>query len=128
MARVVHFEIHAQDPARAVRFYEQVFGWSAQRWGSEEYWLLTTGAAEERGIDGAILRRRGDPPAAGAPVSGYVCTLQVDDLDACLARATEAGATIAMARTVVAGVGWLAYCHDTEGNIFGLMQPDTAAA
>lgn len=128
MARVVHFEIHAQDPARAVRFYEQVFGWSAQRWGSEEYWLLTTGSAEERGIDGAILRRRGDPPAAGAPVSGYVCTLQVDDPDACLARATEAGATIAMARTAVAGVGWLAYCHDTEGNIFGLMQPDTAAA
>ena len=45
MPRVVHFEIHAQDPERAVRFYERVFGWSAQRWGSEEYWLLTTGAA-----------------------------------------------------------------------------------
>ena len=68
MLRVVHFEIHAQDPARAVRFYAQVFGWRAQRWGSEEYWLLTTGSAAERGIDGAILARRGDPPAAGAPV------------------------------------------------------------
>ena len=48
MPRVVHFEIHAQDPERAVRFYEQVFGWRTQRWGSEEYWLLTTGPAEER--------------------------------------------------------------------------------
>ena len=128
MARVVHFEIHAQDPARAVRFYAQVFGWSAQRWGSEEYWLLTTGSAAERGIDGAILARRGDPPAAGAPVSGYVCTVEVDDLDRYLAEATAAGGTIAVAKLAVKGVGWLAYCRDTEGNIFGLMQPDAAAA
>ena len=127
MPRVVHFEIHAQDPARAVRFYEQVFGWSAQRWGSQEYWLLTTGSAEERGIDGAILPRRGDPPAAGAPVSGYVCTVEVDDLDRYLSRATGAGGTIAMAKLAVAGVGWLAYCRDTEDNTFGLMQPDTEA-
>lgn len=27
----------------------------------------------------------------------------------------------------VPGVGWLAYCKDTEGNIFGMMQPDTKA-
>ena len=128
MARVVHFEIHAQDPERAVRFYEGVFGWSAGRWGSEEYWLLTTGSAEERGIDGAILRRRGAPPAAGAPVSGYVCTVEVDDLDRYLASATDAGGTVAVPKLAVKGVGWLAYCHDPEGNIFGLMQPDSEAA
>ena len=128
MPRVVHFEIHAQDPERAVRFYEQVFGWRAQRWGSEEYWLLTTGSAEERGIDGAILRRRGDPPAAAAPVSGYVCTVEVDDLDRSVANATGAGGAVAVPKLAVKGVGWLAYCHDPEGNIFGLMQPDTAAA
>ena len=128
MPRVVHFEIHAQDPERAVGFYGRVFGWSAQRWGGEEYWLLTTGSAEERGIDGAILPRRGDPPAAGAPVSGYVCIVEVNDLDRYLAEATAAGGTIAVAKLAVKGVGWLAYCRDTEGNIFGLMQPDTAAA
>ena len=127
MPRVAHFEIHAREPARAVRFYERVFGWSAQRWGSEEYWLLTTGPDQERGINGAILRRRGDPPAAGAPVSGFVCTVEVDDLDRYLASATAAGATIAVPKLAVTGVGWLAYCHDPEGNIFGLMQPDTSA-
>ena len=128
MARVVHFEIHAQDPARAVQFYERVFGWSAQRWSSEGYWLLTTGSAEERGIDGAILPRRGDPPAAGAPVSGYVCTVEVEHLDRYLSRVTDGGGTIAVAKLAVPGVGWLAYCRDTGDNIFGLMQPDTAAA
>ena len=28
---------------------------------------------------------------------------------------------------VVPGVGYLAYCWDTEGNTFGIMQPDEAA-
>jgi predicted enzyme related to lactoylglutathione lyase len=26
----------------------------------------------------------------------------------------------------IPGVGWLAYAKDTEGNLFGLMQPDPA--
>ena len=57
-----------------------------------------------------------------------MCTVEVDDLDRYLAEATAAGGTIAVAKLAVKGVGWLAYCRDTEGNIFGLMQPDPAAA
>jgi predicted enzyme related to lactoylglutathione lyase len=54
--------------------------------------------------------------------------VEVEDLDGYLARATAAGGSIALPKLAVAGVGWLAYCRDTEGNIFGLMQPDTMAA
>jgi predicted enzyme related to lactoylglutathione lyase len=32
-----------------------------------------------------------------------------------------------MPKMAVPGVGWLAYAKDTEGNIFGIMQPDTVA-
>jgi predicted enzyme related to lactoylglutathione lyase len=28
----------------------------------------------------------------------------------------------------IPGVGWLAYCKDTEGNVFGIMQDDPQAA
>ena len=28
----------------------------------------------------------------------------------------------------VPGVGWLAYCRDTEGILFGLLEPDESAA
>jgi predicted enzyme related to lactoylglutathione lyase len=28
----------------------------------------------------------------------------------------------------VAGVGWLAYCRDTEGCVFGVLQADASAA
>jgi hypothetical protein len=27
----------------------------------------------------------------------------------------------------IPGIGWLAYCKDTEGHIFGIMHPDPAA-
>ena len=42
MGRVVHFEIHADDPERAVAFYTGVFGWTVNRYGDMPYWLLTT--------------------------------------------------------------------------------------
>jgi catechol 2,3-dioxygenase-like lactoylglutathione lyase family enzyme len=32
MNRIVHFEIHAGDPERAVRFYRDVFGWEIEEW------------------------------------------------------------------------------------------------
>jgi len=46
MPRVVHFEIHADDPQRAANFYQGVFGWDIKKWeGPEDYWLVTTGKA-----------------------------------------------------------------------------------
>jgi predicted enzyme related to lactoylglutathione lyase len=33
MNRVIHFDIYADDPERAVKFYGKVFGWEASKWG-----------------------------------------------------------------------------------------------
>lgn len=86
MPRVIHFEIHAENPNRAIKFYETVFGWTFYQWpGPWEYWLATTGKKQERWVD------RG-PQDGGA------------------------------------GIGWLAYVKDTDGNILGVMQADSAAA
>jgi hypothetical protein len=35
---------------------------------------------------------------------------------------------VALPKIAVPGVGWLAYCQDPEGNMFGMMQNDTSAA
>ena len=43
-------------------------------------------------------------------------------------RFLPGGGTVALAKMPIPGVGWLAYCKDTEGNIFGMMQPDPKAA
>lgn len=58
MARVVHFEITADDPKRAVRFYEQALGWKIEPYGGEmSYWLAATGPDDAPGIHGAIMPR-----------------------------------------------------------------------
>lgn len=128
MARVVHFEIHAQDVERARRFYEHAFGWTFQQWGNADYWLINTGPDEQPGINGGLLPRRGDAPAEGQAMNGYVCTLEVADLATALRAVEFAGGSEAVARVPIAGVGWLAYAKDTEGNLFGLMQSDETAA
>ena len=44
MSRVIWFEIPADDPGRAAKFYEDVFGWKVEKWdGPFDYWLVTTG-------------------------------------------------------------------------------------
>lgn len=127
-ARVIHFEIHAENPQRAVSFYEKVFGWKMTKWeGPMEYWLCTTGPEGEPGINGGLMLRRGPGPTDGQPVNAYVCTIQVDDLDGHVSKAMVNGGTMALPKMPVPGIGWLAYIKDTEGNILGLMQPDPGA-
>jgi uncharacterized protein len=127
MARVVHFEIHADDPQRAVKFYSEVFGWQANNWGGpQEYWLVTTGPKTEPGIDGAILRR--NQRVTGEGVTAFVCTVDVPSVDDTAAKITANGGTIALPKMAVPQVGWLIYGIDTEGNIFGAMQSDHSAA
>ncbi|MFL5588805.1 MAG: VOC family protein [Ktedonobacteraceae bacterium] len=127
MPRVVHFEIHADDPQRAVTFYQDIFGWQINKWGGpEDYWLVITGPDNEPGINGAILRRHG--PVNGDAVIAYVCTIDVPSVDDVTAKITAHGGTIALPKMAVPQVGWLAYGKDTEGNIFGVMQSDPSAA
>jgi predicted enzyme related to lactoylglutathione lyase len=121
MSRVVHFEIGAQDTARAVRFYSNVFGWKLQKWdGPQEYWLATTGEQGAPGIDGAIM-----PAPEGKPT--VINTIDVADVDEVTARITANGGEIALPKMAVPGIGWLVYFKDTEGNVSGIMQSDPSA-
>jgi len=127
MPRVVHFEIHADDPQRAAKFYHDVFDWQVNKWeGPQDYWLVTTGSGSEPGIDGAILRRM--QPINGDSVIAYVCTVDVPSVDNAAANITAQGGTIVLPKMAVPHLGWLAYAKDSEGNIFGILQSDPSAA
>ena len=127
MSRVIHFEIHAADPERAIRFYSGLFGWNFASWGGPmEYWLIKTG--EGTGVDGGLMRRKGGAPIDGGAVNAFVCTIDVTNIDAAFAKVTELGGQIALPKMPVPGIGWLFYAKDPEGNIFGVMQPDPTAA
>ncbi|MEO8031965.1 MAG: VOC family protein [Gemmatimonadota bacterium] len=127
MSRVVHFEVHVEDPARAIAFYSTIFGWQFTKWeGPQDYWLIKTGAPSEPGIDGAMLRRRG--PIDGQAVIAYVCTIESKSVDESLRQILAHGGQLALAKMAIPAVGWLAYAKDPEGNLFGVMQPDPTAA
>jgi len=126
MSRVIHFEIHAGDPDRAVKFYETLFGWTFQKWeGPMDYWLVTTGPDSQPGINGGLLRRQGE--IDGQAVIAYVCTVDVENIDAAITKAQSLGSQIVVPKMPIPGMGWLVYYKDTEGNIFGMMQADPEA-
>lgn len=127
MSRVTHFEIHASDPERAVKFYNLVLGWQFQKWeGPMPYWLITTGPDDQPGINGGLTLRRGE--IDGEAVIAYVCTVNVADVEASANAVMANGGQIVVPKVAIPSVGWLVYCKDTEGNIFGMMQADEAAA
>jgi predicted enzyme related to lactoylglutathione lyase len=127
MPRPVHFEIHADNPDRAIKFYRELFGWEFAQWEGQPYWLIKTGEKGTPGIDGGLLPRKGPPPTAMQAVNAFVCTTDVASCDAVAKRVTELGGSIAMPKMPVPTVGWLAYGKDTEGNLFGFMQFDPQA-
>lgn len=129
MPRVVHFEVHATDPAALAPFYTALFGWRIEKWdGPVDYHMIFTGPDGAPGINGGMVKRMGPPPTDGQAVNAYVCTVDVADVDASVAKALELGGVVAVPKMPVPTVGWLAYVKDTDGNILGLMQADPTAA
>ena len=131
MPRVIHFEIHAGDPERAMAFYSRLFGWTFQKFGGGafDYWLIDTGAASEPGINGGMLRRAGanPEPSPPTPIAGFVCTVDVANVDETVAAAVAARGSVAYAKMAISGLGWVAYLKDTESNVFGVFQADKNA-
>lgn len=135
MNRVVHFEIHASDPEKIGGFYSEVFGWEIKEWEmpgvSEEnrYWFVLTApeGSQELGINGGMVVRRGELPQEGVPVSSFVCTISVENVDEYLERVKSAGGTVAVPKMAIPNTAWLAYAKDPEGNTFGLYQEDSSA-
>ncbi|HBI05359.1 MAG TPA: glyoxalase [Paenibacillaceae bacterium] len=121
MPRVVHFELGAKQPEKAVEFYCRVFGWEVQKWdGAEPYWLITTGLNSEPGINGGIME-------AGPNRSGTINTINVPSVDDYIEKIINYGGKVIAPKMAIDQVGYLAYCEDTEGNLFGIMEMDQDA-
>lgn len=128
---VVHFEIPADNPERAAKFYRDLFGWDITKFegtaaGGIEYWSVRTvptnaeGLPTRPGVNGGLMRRmyQGQPPV------NYVA---VDDVDQFVQKAQRLGAKVLMEKSPVPGMGWFAQLNDTEGNVFAIWQHDPHA-
>ena len=130
MGRIVHFEIHVDDMERAKKFYGEVFGWTFEDWSDYAgmpYFGATTGDANELGINGALMQRRGTTPESGQALNGYTCTMGVEDYDSTETKILNLGGRIALPKHALPGMAWQGYYIDTEGNTFGSHQPDKNA-
>jgi len=123
MNRVVHFEIAADEPERAVKFYKEVFSWKIKDMsqGKIEYWLVTTGPEKEvPGVNGGIMRRKGKRGQGGH--NAFVCCVDVADIKETRKKIEAAGGKLTTGIDKIFGVGEFCYCKDTEGNSFSVMQ------
>jgi len=121
MQPVIHFEFHAVELDKSLAFFEKLFGWKIQKFGGpHDYWLVKTAEEGKPGIDGGIMQSPDGQPRT-------INTIQVPNVDEYVSKAVAAGGKICLPKMAVPGVGWLAYCSDPSGVMFGMMQPDRAA-
>ena len=118
---IVHFEIPADDVARAQTFYQSVFGWKIKQMpipaGGPEYYGVTTRKEGEAGINGGLMKRN----MPGQPFANYVGVKSIDEF---LSKVTANGGSVIMPRQEIApGMGSIAVFKDTEENMMGLYQP-----
>ena len=122
MNRIVHFEINSPDPEKAEAFYKKVFDWSFRKWeGPENYWLITTGEEGTPGIDGGMMKSRDGQP-------GTVNTIAVESVDDYAKSVEENGGQVVVPKMAIQGVGYVAYCTDPGGVLFGIYRHDESAA
>lgn len=121
MSRIIHFEVPADNPERAQKFYSQALGWEFTQFGGPmQYWLVKTGPNGAPGIDGGLLKRE----QAG---QGPMVIAGVASIDKSIEQVKKAGGTQVVEKMAIPGVGWAAYFLDTESNCFGIFQDDTSA-
>ena len=121
MAKIVHFELPVDEPARATGFYGDVLGWQVSSFGEEPYWLVQAGADDEPGANGALVGRDDTHPYP-------ILSAGVDNLDETLVQVRAHGGRVVQEKSPIPGVGWAAYVKDPEGNLLGLFQPESPAA
>jgi predicted enzyme related to lactoylglutathione lyase len=124
--RPIHFEIQADDAERAKKFYESVLGWKIEKSTMPgvgmEYWMINTG--DGPGINGGLYKRADNPIRK---INTFDCTIQVDDMDKVIAGIKANGGKIepyeGKEKWEMKGLGWFSRAIDSEGNVFGLLQP-----
>ena len=126
MAKVVHFEIPADDLERAKTFYGSIFGWDLSTMpmpGGGQYTSVVTTPVDERtqmptepgAINGGLTERESSMPAP-------VITIDVDGIDDALKEIEAEGGSTVTPRTQIPGMGAFAYFKDPEGNVLGLWE------
>jgi len=121
MPNVIHFEICVYDLESAANFYSNVFGWEIkQAEDGSGYWPISARKEIGKSIPGGLNRRFDE-------VNSTINTIEVPSLDDYAKKITENGGKVLAPKISIPGEGYVQYCHDLEGNTFGIMELDESA-
>jgi uncharacterized protein len=122
MDKVVHFEIPANNMARAKKFYSTVFGWETEDVPGMTYTMVHTVAVGKNRMPKEVGAINGGMMKRGRAVRAPVVTISVSDIDKAMQKIVKSGGKIVMKKQKVMNMGYNAYVKDTEGNVIGVWQ------
>jgi len=121
MPRISYLDFSAEDPERAVNFYNKVFGWRINKWaGPMEYWEIKTGEPNELWIDGGLSKR----DRIGQWITPFI---NVSSADQYTSKIEAGGGRIIQPKTAIPGIGYTLLFKDTESNTIGLFEENKNA-
>ena len=121
MAKIVHFEIPADDIDRAKTFYNQLFGWKIESCQGSDYWMIQTEeTADENVLRGGMMMRQ-------QPRQQIINYVDIPSVAEYVEKVAALGGTVLVPKSAVPGMGYFAVCNDTENNTFGLWETDPEA-
>jgi uncharacterized protein len=130
MPTIVHFEIPSDDIQRSKRFYNELFGWTIEKFQDTgnnmpedmEYYIITT--TDDKGnksLRGGMLKRQ-DIQQQG--ITNYIDVKSIDEYSA---KVEKLGGKVVVQKMPVPGMGYFAICLDTENNSFAIWETNSSA-
>ena len=114
-ANIIWFEIPADDPERAKKFYSSLFGWKIKKCpGMGDYWHIDTGGPDASPDGGLMARKQPEQR-----ITNYV---NVPSVEKAAVKVEKLGGKICMSKTAVPEMGYFVVCQDTENNMFALWE------
>ena len=111
-------ELCTRDPARAAKFYGDLFGWTHEAMPMPEF-------------EYTVFKRGGQPAGGAMPIQAewgdvppqWGVYFAVEDCDACAATAIRLGGSVLSPPSDIPGVGRYAVLRDPQGANFSVLQP-----
>ncbi|MGN6628469.1 MAG: VOC family protein [Candidatus Nitrosocosmicus sp.] len=131
MPTIVHFEIPSDDIQRSKRFYNELFGWTIEKFQDTannmpedmEYYIITT--TDDKGnksLRGGMLKRQDIQQQQG--ITNYIDVKSIDEYSA---KVEKLGGKVVVQKMSVPGMGYFAMCLDTENNSFAIWETNSSA-
>jgi len=119
-SNIVWFEIPADNPERAKKFYSALFGWKIEKFpGMTDYWHIDTGGSDDTPDGGLMARKHPEQP-----ITNYVNVASVTKF---MAKVKKLGGKVCVPKTAVPEMFYFVVCTNTENNMFALWERSQSA-